>query len=273
MIINADFLLPHLREKLRLATHDAARHILCPDCGRRTKLYRLRDNRRKCSVCGLKFSVAKDQYKKRIEQYAVLLVCFCLDFTAHKTAIITGLRYRLVADAFGDFRMLLAESRTLDRERTVPQPACHLDEISACQVCRKMSQKSRQTLVVGVRSKEGKIVLERFLVKTRRKNEGPKRVYGDLSSLYGGFIHHGAFHAFRSGGVSESGGLTLFWSWAEERLRSYRGINPDNMWYYLKELEWKYNHRHLRPQMQAMRLVLQLPAGFLAGGSMSASLT
>lgn len=268
MIINADFLLPHLREKVRLATRDATRHILCPACGRRTKLYRLRDDRRKCSVCGLKFSVGKKQGDTRLEHHAVLLVCFCLDFTAHKTAVITSLDYRLVADTFAVFRMLLAKSDPLHRDRTVPQLVYHLDDISACAVCRKLSKKSLKTLLIGVRNKDGRIVLERFFVKRSRKSEGARRVYGDISLLYGGFIHHGTFHTFRSGIPTRHDGLAFFWAWADERLRVHHGISPDNTWYYLKELEWKYNHRHLKPQMQAMRMVLLLPLKFLQGEGM-----
>ncbi len=39
-------------------------------------------------------------------------------------------------------------------------------------------------------------------------------------------------------------GLEGFWSWAKERLIKYHGVSKANFPLYLKELEFRYNHRH-----------------------------
>lgn len=38
-------------------------------------------------------------------------------------------------------------------------------------------------------------------------------------------------------------GLEGFWSWAKERLFKHHGISPQKFPLYLKELEFRYNHR------------------------------
>lgn len=59
-------------------------------------------------------------------------------------------------------------------------------------------------------------------------------------------------------------GLEQFWSWAEERLRRHHGMRAENLGYYLKELEWKYNHRTMDPVEQAKVLVPLLPPKLLS---------
>ena len=38
-------------------------------------------------------------------------------------------------------------------------------------------------------------------------------------------------------------GIEGFWSFAKERLMKYHGVNPAKFPLYLKELEFRYNHR------------------------------
>ncbi len=109
MIINADSLVPHIREKMRPTQSDASRHLLCPHCAKRTRLNTLGDGRKKCTVCGKKFAIHKASDTKKLQQCAEILLCFCLDFTAHRTAQITHHRYRLVARYYDRLRTLLTD--------------------------------------------------------------------------------------------------------------------------------------------------------------------
>src|SRR3989338_5019369 len=109
MIINADSLLPHLKEKVRPTQSDASRHLLCPHCGIRTKLNTLGDGRRKCTTCGRKFRIHKVTEGNKLQQCAEILLCFCLDFSAHRTTQLSHHRYKLVASFYDHFRRLLTE--------------------------------------------------------------------------------------------------------------------------------------------------------------------
>lgn len=107
MIINADSLLPHLKDLVRPTQSDLSRHLLCPDCNTRTRLNTLGDGRRKCTICGKKFRIHKSTDETKLRQCSEILLCFCLDFTAQTAAQITGHRYRLVALYYDHFRRLL----------------------------------------------------------------------------------------------------------------------------------------------------------------------
>ena len=74
-------------------------------------------------------------------------------------------------------------------------------------------------------------------------------VYTDRFQIYDslmfcGYRHLKVDHAahFARGRVTING-LEGFWSWAKERLMKHHGISPRRFPLYLKEVEFRYNHR------------------------------
>jgi len=57
-------------------------------------------------------------------------------------------------------------------------------------------------------------------------------------------VHHGKGekHHFSRGRVYING-LEGFWSYAKERLIKHHGVSPERFPLYLKEMEFRYNHR------------------------------
>jgi transposase-like protein len=49
-------------------------------------------------------------------------------------------------------------------------------------------------------------------------------------------------------GSADINGIEGFRKYAKERLLRYHGINPQNFLYYLKETEFRFNHRKLKQQ-------------------------
>lgn len=94
---------------MRPTKSDTSRHLLCPFCETRTKLNTLGDGRRKCTACGKKFRIHKATEETKLQQCAEILLCFCVNFSAHQTAQITHHRYRPVAVYYDHFRKLIAE--------------------------------------------------------------------------------------------------------------------------------------------------------------------
>lgn len=263
MILNSDFLLPHFKEKMRQGSRDASRHVLCPECKARTKLYTLKDGRKKCSVCGKKFESQKKTDRTKLQQYADILLCFTLDFSAHRAAQIAKIRYRLVSDIYGQFRRLLAGQNLVPgkiRLMKDTEPSCR--GIHGSEFCKRCGNayacKGRQegdAPVFGVRElKNGKVFLEPL---QDEPDEASK-----ASTAFSGFICNGTFHRFTDNRKQQDG-MESFWSWVEERLRKHHGVHPKNRGLYLKELEWKYNYRLLSPDIQAMRIAGLFPADFL----------
>ena len=65
------------------------------------------------------------------------------------------------------------------------------------------------------------------------------------SLMFCGYSHLKVDHSVRFGsGKVYINGLEGFWSWAKERLIKHHGISKNHFPLYLKELEFRYNHRH-----------------------------
>ncbi|MDD5055701.1 MAG: hypothetical protein PHZ00_05550 [Candidatus Peribacteraceae bacterium] len=281
MIINADSLVPHLKEKVRPTQSDTSRHLLCPHCGRRTRLNTLADGRRKCTVCGRKFRIHKVTVDNRLRQCAEILLCFCLDFSAHRTALITHHGFRLVSLYFGHFRILLTE-QSLPQEK-ISLLTDHRGDIQVphnknrcrwCQSKLRSGDAEHQPPVFGVQLKDnGEVYIDplkddeavlHFHMSGLPEEAPPERREG-----YAGFICCGKFHRFTEDTRKKQGAEQL-WTWIRERINSHHGIWKRNTGYYLKELEWKYNERSLEPERQAMKIIGLMPTDFLSRWSLGA---
>lgn len=272
MIFNAESLVPHLKEKVRPTQSDTSRHLLCPYCRRRTRLNTLGDGRRKCTVCGKNFRIHKTTDRNKLQQCAEILLCFCLDFSAHRAAQITHHRYRLVAAYYEHFRRLLTE-KSLPREKiqllTAQKGGRHvLHDRSRCKWCKSKvrSGDGGGPPVFGVQFREsGEVSIDPLKDDEAvlhfhgfgSRAEAPGRREG-----YAGFICCGKFHRFTAEDRGKDGAEQL-WTWIRERVRSHHGIWKKNTGFYLKELEWKYNNRSVDPELQARKIIEMMPVDFL----------
>ena len=111
--------------------------------------------------------------------------------------------------------------------------------------------------VFGILARNGKVqvtvvpnvtaqTLIRLTVKTVRRGS---IVYTDKfqsydSLMFCGYRHLKIDHSKRfSSGKVYINGLEGFWSWAKERLIKHHGVSKEMFPLYLKELEFRYNHR------------------------------
>ncbi len=114
MFLHTDSLLPYLKEKVRLTKSDSSRHLLCPQCAKRTKLNTLGDGRKKCTICGKKFSHNKAADNLKVEQCAQVLLCFCLDFSVERAVQMTSYRRAIVTQYYKLFQQLVVENNLLE---------------------------------------------------------------------------------------------------------------------------------------------------------------
>jgi len=92
---------------------------------------------------------------------------------------------------------------------------------------------------------QGETLLELAIKKVKRGS----LIYTDKFRSYNGLISYGFKHRridhgkrFANGKVYING-IDGFWSFAKERLLKYHGVDADKFPLYLKELEFRYNHR------------------------------
>ncbi len=262
MIIQSASVLAGLREKERRHAHDRSQHLLCPRCRVRTRLYTLGDGRKKCARCGKKFTAHRKTDEIRLREFATILLAFCLGFPAAEAARLTRYRLRLVIALYRHFRLLLA-ARTLEPGKmallqSIERHDRAVHESDICRQCaRRYACKGRRSgdaPVFGIQLLSG----GRVFVDPVSHDELPAGEKG-----YAGFVCRGAFHRF-GGNHPRRDGAERSWAWMAERLRRHHGIRHANVGLYLKELEWKYNHRKLSPEEQTQSIVALLPGGFLA---------
>jgi transposase len=93
---------------------------------------------------------------------------------------------------------------------------------------------------------KGDILLELAIKKVRRGS----LIYTDRFRRYNGLVSYGFKHRridhgkrFANGKVYING-IEGFWSFAKERFMKYHGVDPMKFHLYLKEPEFRYNHRN-----------------------------
>ena len=111
--------------------------------------------------------------------------------------------------------------------------------------------------VFGILERGGKVKLEvvhdvkgdTLLELAIRKVRRGSLIYTDRFRSYNGLVSYGFKHKridhgkrFANGKVYING-IEGFWSFAKERLMKYHGVDPMKFPLYLKELEFRYNHR------------------------------
>ena len=106
-------------------------------------------------------------------------------------------------------------------------------------------ERDGQVHVSVVQDVSAATLLKLTVKKVRRGSVGYTDRFGSYDSLmFCGYRHLKIDHQklFSSGRVYING-LEGFWSWAKERLMKHHGVSKARFPLYLKELEFRYNHR------------------------------
>lgn len=257
-------------------------NIICPKCNVRTKLYKLSDGRRKCKRCEKKFVVKSKTKHRKLKQTADVIMGYCMDFSALKTARIWKYRYSDVLALYQQIRQLLCKESGVHNQLSGIVEA---DESYFGGVNRKRNKKYRKpyvgrgrgtdkTPVFGIRERAGNVFIDLLpdfsepqieAIIERKVKEG-STVMTDEFTSYKGLIYKGYIHRFVEHNKEQYGrgnvhinGMESFWSWAKEQMFKYHGVFRRNLFYYLKEMEWKFNHRTLRPEEKAERIAKIFP--------------
>lgn len=212
-----------------------------------------------------------ERQERQLQQLADVLLCFCLDFPVQQAARVSRYRQPTVDRLYREIRRAIIEEhwdkRRIVLASTIETNHRRFPQSAFCKRCHKRAgchgRVCGDAAVFGVRTDDGGAIRLDPLPDDPIQKDGmyyPPIVRGpakDPHAKYGGFICHRTFHRFgdRKEKNHLQDGLAQFWSWAEERLQRYHGMRTQNLGLYLKELEWKYNHRTMDPLMQACALI------------------
>lgn len=114
-----------------------------------------------------------------------------------------------------------------------------------------------KSIVLGLLERDGRVytrVVTNVSAPTlmeiiRRKTRKGSVYYTDSFKSYNSLKQYGKHHrlnhgkAFAYRGGNHINGIEGFWSFAKHKLYNYRGVSKANFVLYLKEMEWRFNHR------------------------------
>src|SRR5512139_1288026 len=203
----------------------------CPRC-RQRKLYRLADGRYRCSRCDYSFHDFSGRWinsgRLTALQWLWIIKLFELEVSVRKIALQLGLSYRSVYAAVNAIRMAILS---------------HAEDAKS--LLHGEMERDGQVHVSVIPDVSAATLLKLTVKKVRRGSVVYTDRFGSYDSLMlCGYRHLKIDHQklFSSGRVYING-LEGFWSWAKERLMKHHGVSKARFPLYLKELEFRYNHR------------------------------
>ena len=245
----------YLRSQGILRTYDR-----CPFC-EGTKMGRIRRAKIKCYSCRKEWGPRKgsilDGTRVPFTRILMALKLFELDTSVREAAKQLDLAYNTVYDLFTLFRRAIAAT---DTDGFSLSGEIEMDE--SYFGGRRKGKRGRgdagKIPVFGILERGGKVRVEiipdvggeTLLQMAIKKVKRGSLIYTDKFQSYNGLITYGFRHQRIDHGVRfvngkvYINGIVGFWSFAKERLMKYHGVDPEKFPLYLKELEFRYNHRN-----------------------------
>lgn len=216
-----------------------------------TYLYRLSNRHVKCRHCRHKYSLRK------LGKDLNILYHFYLEISARKTSIALGISYRAVSSRFMEYRYRMAEY--LHEQFKELNGEIEIDE--SYFGGRRKGKRGRgaynKAIVFGILERNGKVytaVVPNVKAKTLmaeiiKKTRKGSVFYTDQFRSYKSLIFYGKHEKIDHSKTlveynKHINGIEGFWSFAKERFMKYHGINRNNYYWYLKEMEFRFNYRN-----------------------------
>jgi|SRR3989344_2208989 len=221
----------------------------CWFCGK-YGLSRLADKRVKCKSCRKKYSL------KKLKTDLNVLYYFYLEVSARKCARETHLSYNTVAKRYHDYRKAIINFSESEFEKL--KGSIEADE--SYFGGKRKGQRGRGAFnkqpVFGILERDGKVytaVVDDVKAQTlfehiQQKTEKGSVFYTDCFKSYKDLKQYGKHNRIQhkktfGKGHNHINGIEGFWSFAKERFHKYHGINKKNYRDYVKEMEFRFNHR------------------------------
>jgi transposase-like protein len=194
-------------------------------------------------------------------KFRVLLKCFSLDETAKNASVIAGVHINTAERIFKLLRVKVAFFALQETEKAL-EGEFEVDEsyFGAKRIRGKRGRGAAgKTPVFGVLKRNGKVYTQ--IIKRCSRDElmpiiqgkilERSTIYSDGWKAYDGLIvngydHHRIYHSHNefARGKNHVNGIESFWSFTKRRLSKFNGFTKSNFPIFLKESEFRFNHRH-----------------------------
>jgi hypothetical protein len=201
------------------------------------KLYKLKSGQMKCAKCKKKFSV------KKIKADLELIACFCENLTANDASKQLSINYITVKKRYKLFRQYIANF--LEEEYQNKQ-VIEYDEYIYIEKSKKKLKENifdaQNFLTFNYEDKVYNLLMSNLnRYKKQFLDDGMEDVY---------FKEFSKFMMFNkiSKTTKKENNITQFWLYFEESILKYKGVGSENFFYYLKEIEFKFNYKVIEQQ-------------------------
>jgi len=237
------------------------KNLSCLFCKNKTFYAMKSRDRIRCTKCkkdfkpfaSSKFSLIRIPYSK----WFALIKLFELSVSSRTASEQMQLSYKTTLKAFDTIRYSILEE--LAKTDRVLKGKIEADE--AYFGGKRKGNRGRgaknKTIVFGILERNGKVHVEivnnvkakTLLTSTIKKVKKGSIVYTDKwkgydSLIFNGYKHLSIDHSkiFGKGDVYING-IEGFWSFAKQNLAKHHGVSTAKFLLYIKEMEWRYNHR------------------------------
>lgn len=233
------------------------RHIKCPECNHRQH-YKLADGRHKCKKCGKKYTHKSRRNRLKRSQICEIVRLFWLGVPSARAARDLGIHRNTAYRYYKRLRERIAA----DREAELEKLEGHIEVDESYFGGQRKGKRGRGAAgkipVFGLlkRGGEVRVILppncgEKHLLGAILENvELDSIVYSDGWKAYNklsinGFHHKRVNHhsEFADGPVHING-IENFWGFAKRRLKAYHGGFKRNFYLFIREMEFRFNHRN-----------------------------
>jgi len=208
------------------------------------KLYELKSGQLKCSECKKKFSLQK------VQRDFELIECFTKNLTANQTANEFGMNYLTVKTRFELFRRVIANFL---EDEYQGKDILEYDEYIYLNKSKKKVKENifdaQNFLTFHYEDKIYNLLMPNL---KRYKNE-----FLDSGAQEAHFKEFSKFMMLNkiSKTQKRENIITKFWIFFEETILKYKGVRDENFFYYLKEIEFKFNYSQ-EEQIQILKFAL-----------------
>lgn len=265
----------------------------CISCNSR-KVRVVTDGRFFCRRCRKLSSIftntALRRTKLALDIWHELLWWFAYEFTANRTAKETGLDQKLVHRCFAVIRKAICDYEEATMEKFLGE--VEADETYVGPKFKNRRRKKREKLrnmnavkrgrgakillqpVFGLYQRNGQVWIK-FVKDVEKKTlqdiiKGriilESDIYTDTLGSYRGLGGSGYDHETIDHGKQEYvrkirnkkihiNGIEGFWGYMKERLLKHHGVSKSNLIYYVKEIEFRFNHRHLTTEQLVEKII------------------
>jgi len=235
--------------------------VFCPRCDSR-KVYKVRRQKYRCKHCWYEFS---DQSGRWIGQLRItardwlrIAKLFELEVSALKASKQVAPSYPTVLKAYHLIRKSIAAESSDGKLLLRGEVEADESYFGGRRKGNRGRGAAGKVPVFGILERQGVVKVEvvpnvsagTLLGMTVRMVRRGSIVYTDRfgsydSLMFCGYRHLRVDHQRRfSSGKVYINGLEGFWSYAKERLIKHHGVSKERFPFYLKEMEFRYNHRH-----------------------------